>query len=42
MRAKKSAFVFLGWRDVGARHKTYIERDCEAVRFASQRAPEGV
>lgn len=42
MRAGKSAFVLLGWIHVGARHKTYIERDCEAVRFASQRAPERV
>ena len=42
MRAEKSAFVLPGWIHVGSRHKTYIERDCEAVRFASQRAPEGI
>jgi len=42
MCAEKSAFLLLRWIHVGARHKAYIERDCEAVRFAGQRAPEGI
>jgi len=42
MCAEKSAFLLLSWIHAGARHKAYIERDCEAVRFAGQRAPEGI
>ena len=42
MYAEKSVFLLLRWIYVDARHQAYIERDCESVRFAGQRAPEGI
>ena len=42
MYAEKSVFLLLRWIYVSPGHRAYIERDCEAVRFAGQRAPEGI